>query len=98
MSETTPEDLLDRYQHFQECVILDVVFSHYQSTLAITLDYIWQAHGIFREDLSTPKIVQVVFRLVQEARFVNSLHDSLLEEPERMNWGHQRGRLGLGGR
>ncbi|RBQ21869.1 hypothetical protein DP939_04120 [Spongiactinospora rosea] len=77
------------HQSFGECVITDVGWAHHGTSIEVPFDYIWNGDGTrIRDDLgSRPHIVVVRAVLVQEMHLANALNPSMLQEPERMNWG-----------
>ncbi|MFI0417419.1 hypothetical protein [Spongiactinospora sp. 9N601] len=78
---------LAHYQNFGECIITDVGWAHYGTSIEVSFDYIWDGTRI-RDDLGTrPHIVVVRAVLVQEMHLGNALNVSMLEHPEKLNWG-----------
>jgi hypothetical protein len=80
-------DLLQKYNNFDECVILEVRLRDYQTTLELFINHIWDDEGNIRPNIDELRVVVVRFQLVQEVLIRNNLNSAKLLEPERMNWG-----------
>jgi hypothetical protein len=78
---------LQRYNHFDECILLDVNVHQYQTVLELQLNYIWKSHNVLRDDIDDPEVVLVRFTGVQEVHIYNDLSSAMLEQPEGLNWG-----------
>jgi hypothetical protein len=77
-----------RYRHFSECIVEDVKWSDYGTTITVTLDYIWHSDGTLRDDTDDRMFVSLCFRMVQELQLHNQLRREVLAEPEVIDWGH----------
>lgn len=91
--------LLYEYYYFQECIIKDIQWHRYGTSVDIVFDYVWSGNAIgspslgppqagrLREDLKTPKLIVVRFRIVQEFHLRNALHSAMIEQIQNINWG-----------
>lgn len=79
--------LLEGFRNFQECVVEDVKWLDFGTTVEVQLDYTWTDAGQIRPDLEHPEIIVMKFRLVQEFRLSNALNDVMCAEPEQIGWG-----------
>jgi hypothetical protein len=80
-------DLLGIYNHFDECIIMDVALRDYQTTLELYINNIWEKPGTTRANIDDLDLVVVTFKLVQEIHIRNALNSAILMEPEHMSWG-----------
>lgn len=87
LQQMVMHDLLQKYNNFDECIILEVRLRDYQTTLELLINYIWDDQGNIRPNLDDLDLVVVRFQLVQEIHISNDLNSAKLIEPERMNWG-----------
>lgn len=80
-------ELLGQYRYFSECIILGIEWRDYGTTVDIEFQCMGNA------DTKAPGGVQrsnrflVRFFLVQEFHIWNYLNDSMVERPDRINWG-----------
>ena len=81
------QELLDKYQTLGECVILNINWLHYGTTIELVFDYVWDDDGKIRTDLEQEDRITLRFRLVQEFHLKNALNSSMVLEPQEMNWG-----------
>ena len=79
--------LLETYNNFQECILLDVRWEHYGYKLDLVFHYIWASGGAIRKNLDQPHLLHVVFEGVHEFHVRNAWTDAMFEEPASMNWG-----------
>lgn len=86
-SATEIEECLKDLHGLSECILLYIKEARFGTTWILGFDYVWDESGRIRRDLRTVNIVELRFHLVQEFRLVNSLSDSMLSEPHRINWG-----------
>lgn len=78
---------LEEYKNFQECVLLDVRWYHYGTTVELTFDYVWDTDGKLRTKLNENEPIVVCMRLVQEFRLNNALNEAMVLQSEQINWG-----------
>ncbi len=78
---------LGRYQNLSECIVEEIAFRHYGTTIEIFLNYIWTKVSSVRPNLDNLDIVCVTLSIVQEMRLQNSLNEAMCREPNRLNWG-----------
>lgn len=82
------ESALEEFRSFSECLVKDVQFSDYQTTLTVDVDYTWDAQGKVREDVDiAPMIFRLTFAPVLEVRFQSGLNDYQLAHMDELNWG-----------
>lgn len=81
------EELLKKYNNFSECVIEQIRWLHYGTTVEVVMNYIWTDEGQIRSDLDRADLVTLRFSLVQKMHIDNALNDSMVSEPEMINWG-----------
>ncbi len=81
------KSLLASYRNFQECVLLDIKWLHYGTTIELTFDYSWNKQGKIRENLNEKEPIVMSFKLVQEFHLTNALNESMVLDPYRINWG-----------
>ena len=82
------ENLLTKYNHFEDCILLDVRWKQWGYSLELVFNYIWNEKGVIRGNLDiAEERVVVRFSAVQEFLVRNQWNDSLLTEPDLMNWG-----------
>jgi len=77
---------LKRYNSFEECIIEDIRFHNYLSTVEIDFNYIYDKMGLIRSDLEDKKILTLQFSLVSELRFIGGLSLENLQNIENANW------------
>ncbi len=78
---------LKEYNNFQECIIEDIVFSDFGTSVSISFDYIWINEKELRKNLDEKHIVTLKFFLVNKFLMENELSKVLVDSPNSMNWG-----------
>jgi hypothetical protein len=78
---------LKEYNNFQECIIEDIVFSDFGTSVSIFFDYIWINEKELRKNLDEKHIVTLKFFLVNKFLMENELSKVLVDSPNSMNWG-----------
>jgi hypothetical protein len=79
---------LERFNHFRECVIQELVWKEQQFTLEVLLTYIWTDEGRISYTVGVqPKLACVSFSVVQEIHFRNHLTDAMISHADKLNWG-----------
>ena len=81
------ENILKQFHNFEECILLEVSWHNYGTTINLVFNYIWDTDRKIRPDLEQVHRVTVSFGLVQEFHFTGALNASVCKEPERINWG-----------
>ncbi len=77
---------LEENNHFCECILRDVRWLHFGTTIEFVVNSIWNARQV-RADLDIPKLVTLRFGVVQELTVRNALNPSMCAQPEMLNWG-----------
>ncbi len=80
-------ELLRSYHNFSECIIEDMRWRDYATTLDVMFNYIWDGQEGISLDPKQPELVVVRFKLVQEFRLNNALNSYMCAHPEELNWG-----------
>ena len=76
------------FKDFQECIIENLVFKDYLTTVVVSVANIWTDDGQLREDLDSRKeLVHLEFKGVMSLNVFNDLTPSILYQPDRINWG-----------
>jgi hypothetical protein len=79
---------LKGYNFFQECIIEEVIFKDYLTTLEISLNNIWTNEGTIRNDLDKEKdIVLLRFKGLDSFQVRNYLTSGLKTNLDKINWG-----------
>jgi hypothetical protein len=79
--------ILEEWRGFQECILEDVRWRDYGTSLDLVFRCIWKdGDQVFRDD-EEPRFVALRLLLVQEFDLHNALNAAQLREPERLNWG-----------
>lgn len=86
-SKVEIKELLESYHNLSECVIEQINWTDFGTTVEVVFDYIWTDDGRIRPDLEHPENVTLKFRLVQEFRMHNALNAAMCAHPEEMGWG-----------
>lgn len=81
------KSLLESHRNLQECVLLDIRWLHFGTTIELIFDYVWDESGKIRADLNQKEPVIVRLKLVQELHLNNALNESMILEPYQINWG-----------
>lgn len=79
--------MLKDHKYFQECVLENIIFDHYGTTVILWFDYIWSKNCDIRENLDEKQIIKLKFSSVNRFVIENELSKSVLEKPEMINWG-----------
>lgn len=81
------QSIIHAYRDFEECVLESISWSNYLTSVGVVFDYIWKPDGSVRPDHEDRVLVEITFRLVQEFEMQNALKPSVVDGPDRMNWG-----------
>lgn len=81
------ETLLQQYNQFRECILLDVEWLLEGFRIQCTFDYIWGKPGVVRDNLDEELRVAVTFEAVRDFRIRNDWSRAMMADPERMDWG-----------
>ena len=82
------KDCFVKYKNFQECIIENIRFADYFTTIEIDINNIWTNDGRIRNNLDTKKeIVQLRFKRLNNFKIFNDLNDRILSELDKINWG-----------
>jgi hypothetical protein len=79
--------MLKEHKYFQECILEDVSFYDYGTTVVLSFDYIWSSNFNIREDLDDKQIIKLKFSSVNRFVIDNELSKAVIDEPEMINWG-----------
>ncbi|MGW3351854.1 hypothetical protein ACWDA3_51915 [Nonomuraea rubra] len=78
---------LTGHRHFEECLLAEVGWRHYGTTIDFTFNDIWEGDRIRPEILERPRLVTVRAYLVQELKLANAITEAMAREPESLDWG-----------
>jgi len=85
---TVMRAMLERWRNFEECILEDVGWRDYGTTLDFAFRYIWKdGTAVFRDDEEAPLVVMRLLQ-VHEFELLNALNEAQLRFPERLNWGY----------
>ena len=79
-------NLLEKYNHFEECIIEDIRFRNYLGTVEIGLNYIYGLGTDIRKDIETKRILTLRFHLVESLKFRGGLSSENLKDFDNVNW------------
>jgi hypothetical protein len=82
-----PALALARYRNLEECILTEVRWLDWGSSLECCFDYIWadEEEAVLPE--SEFRHIVVRFEGVQELRLVGGLTDTMIRHPKGVNWG-----------
>ncbi|HEX9856228.1 MAG TPA: hypothetical protein VGC47_13025 [Acidimicrobiia bacterium] len=88
---TTTDEInavLERYLNLTECILDDVVWRDFGTTIDLVFDNVWAEAWKLRQDVNDVRD-PVVMRLysVQTVRLDNALNDYMVAEPWMLDWG-----------
>jgi hypothetical protein len=78
---------LHAYRDFDECVVLDLKWFDWLTSLQVDLDFIWQDNGRVRTQLDDRRIVSIRFFGVSELRVIADLADEMVGDDSLLGWG-----------
>ena len=81
------EEELTNYNHFEECVIDEIRFSEFGTTINILIDNIWDENNKLRKNLSEKSNIQISFSIVQEFTLHNAMNTLMINEINRLDSG-----------
>jgi len=79
--------ILKNHKYFQECILEDIFFYDYGTTIVLLFDYIWSNDFDIRENLDEKQIIKLKFSSVNRFIVENDLSKAVIERPEMINWG-----------
>lgn len=77
--------LLERYNRFQECIILDYWSENFCRDFAVLIDNVWLEDGVMRSDLNVVSPVRLLFQSCDSITIDNAFSDSIIENPNQVN-------------
>ena len=94
-------NILYNHHRFEECVLEDVLWRNNGTEIDLLFDYIWpDTNALYfdngvrkirdtevRNDLDTPLIKTIRFKMVQEFSIHNWLNDAIIDQPNEIGWG-----------
>ena len=72
------------YNNFQECIIRNAKRHFFGLNWIFEIEYIWDSNFDVSNDY---RMIELTFSLVQEIHFINSFNASILENPNKTDWG-----------
>lgn len=75
---------LREYNNFQECIIEDIFFTEYGTSVEITFNNIWSNVKEIRKNIDKKQIVKIKFFIVNKFLIENNLSEDFIN---RLNWG-----------
>ena len=79
--------ILKNHKYFQECILEDIFFYDYGTTIVLLFDYIWSNDFDIRENLDEKQIIKLKFSSVNRFVVENDLSKAVIARPEMINWG-----------
>lgn len=79
--------MLKEHVYFQECILENISFHDYGTTIVLTFNYIWSNDFKVRPNLDEKQIMNLRFSSVNRFVIDNELSDSVINQPEMINWG-----------
>lgn len=79
--------ILHAHRDFMECILHSASFTDFQTTLALTFDYIWLPNGTVRPDGDARLFVTLKLLCVQEVDLRNSLRPVVTTDTTTLDWG-----------
>lgn len=79
---------LHAYRDFDECVVLDLQWLDWGTSLNVDLDFVWRDDVGVRTQEDNRRIVSIRFFGVSEIHVVNDLTDSMVSDAALLRWGH----------
>ena len=79
--------VLHAHRDFMECILHSVSFTDFQTTLALTFDYIWLPDGTVRPDEDAKLLVTLKMLTVQEVDWRNAQRPLATGDAMALNWG-----------
>jgi hypothetical protein len=83
----TYERLLNQYNRFEECLLLDYWSENLCRDFVVLISNIWDAPGRKRVNLDVHAPVYLRFQQCQRVLVVNAFSDDILRHPDLVNWG-----------
>jgi len=79
--------VLHAHRDFTECILESATFTDFQTTLALTFDYIWLPDGTVRPDEEAKLLITLKLLVVQEVDWRNVLRPQATRDTKALNWG-----------
>lgn len=80
------QELLARYRHFEECILLEMSFAAHFTEVVVIFDYGWRDDGEWRSDGDDVTHVELRLGLIQEFRVHNALTKRQISHRNHWNW------------
>ena len=80
-------NMLKEHYYFQECILENISFQDYGTTIVLTFNYVWSKDYKIRPNLDEKQTINLRFSSVNRIVIDNELSDSVICEPEMINWG-----------
>jgi hypothetical protein len=80
-------NMLKEHVYFQECILENISFYDYGTTIVLTFNYIWSNDFKIRPNLDEKQIMKLRFSSVNRFVIDNELSNSVIDEPKMINWG-----------
>lgn len=77
---------LHAYRDFDECVVLDIRWRNWGTSLDVDLDFVWRDDGAIRSQEEDRRIVSIRFLGVSEVHLVNDLTDAMVGGGALLGW------------
>jgi hypothetical protein len=77
---------LHAYRDFDECIVLDLRWLDWGTSLVLDLDFVWRDDGTVRSQEENRRVVSIRFFGVSEVHVVNDLTDAQLGEEQSLGW------------
>lgn len=84
---TNIQEILNKYNNFQECILENINFCDFGTTVSLTFNYIWDENKLIRKDLDKSKLIILTFNQIQEFHLENGLTEFIINSPSKINWG-----------
>ncbi|HEX2868062.1 MAG TPA: hypothetical protein VHO03_13535 [Ignavibacteriales bacterium] len=80
------ENLLKKYNYFDDCYLKEIKWSNNFIGLDIIIDYIWEGKKV-RKNLDEEKLIKLSFSHVQKFIFYNNLDSNFFKYEDEIGWG-----------
>jgi hypothetical protein len=79
---------LHAYRDFDECVVIDLQWLDWGTSVKVDVDFVWRDDGDIRTKQDNRRVVSIRFFGVSEVHVVDDLTDMMINDEALLNWGH----------
>jgi hypothetical protein len=80
-------DILSRYNHFQECILIDYWSENLCRDFVLLIDNIWESAEKLRGDLDNHDIFVLRLSMARRIDISNNFSAGMISHTDQMNWG-----------